>query len=140
MKRKAIYFLCTGNSARSQMAEGFAREYLDFDEWEVRSAGIEEHGLNPLATEVMDELGIDISNQRSDLIDTTFMKHAELVVTLCDDARSRCPSTIADVKNEHWGFEDPAAVEGKREDKLEAFRRVRDQINTKIKEFVERQK
>lgn len=140
MKRKIIYFLCTGNSARSQMAEGFAKEYLDFDEWEVRSAGMESHGLNPLATTVMQEVGVDISNQRSELIDTVFMNNAEMVVTLCDDAKSRCPSTPSDVKNEHWGFEDPAATEGTKEEKLTAFRRVRDQIDNKIKDFVEIQK
>lgn len=140
MKRKIIYFLCTGNSARSQMAEGFAKEYLDFDEWEVRSGGIESHGLNPLAREVMKEIGIDISNQRSSLIDTTLMDNSEIVVTLCDDARSRCPATPKEVRNEHWGFEDPAAAEGTKEEKLTVFRRVRDQIDSRIKDFVEIQK
>lgn len=140
MKRKIIYFLCTGNSARSQMAEGFAKEYLDVDEWEVRSAGVETHGLNPLAREVMQEVGIDISNQRSSLIDTTVMNNAEIVVTLCDDARSSCPATPPDVKNEHWGFEDPAAVTGSKEEQLEAFRRIRDQIDSQIRDFVEIQK
>ncbi len=140
MKRKIIYFLCTGNSARSQMAEGFAKKYLDFDEWEVRSAGIETHGLNPLAREVMQEVGIDISNQRSSLIDTSVMNNAEIVVTLCDDAKSRCPATPSHVKNEHWGFEDPAAATGTKEEKLIAFRRVRDQIDSRIKDFIDIQK
>ena len=140
MKRKIIYFLCTGNSARSQMAEGFAKKYLDFDEWEVRSAGIETHGLNPLAREVMQEVGIDISNQRSSLIDTSVMNNAEIVVTLCDDAKSRCPATPSHVKNEHWGFEDLAAAMGTKEEQLIAFRRVRDQIDSRIKDFVEIQK
>ena len=140
MKRELIYFLCTGNSARSQMAEGFARKYLDFDEWEVASAGIETHGLNPLASEVMAEVGIDISNQRSSLIDTSLMNYAEIVVTLCDDAKSRCPATPNEVRNEHWGFEDPAAVEGSKEEKLMAFRRVRDQIDYRIRDFIEMKK
>ena len=140
MKRKIIYFLCTGNSARSMMAEGFAKEYLDFDKWEVRSAGVEAHGLNPLAREVMQEVGIDISNQRSSLIDTTVMENAEIVVTLCDDAKSNCPATPSHVKNEHWGFEDPAAATGNKEEQLVAFRRVRDQIQTRIKDFVDVQK
>lgn len=140
MKRKIIYFVCTGNSARSQMAEGFAKEYLDFDEWEVRSGGIESHGLNTLAREVMEEVGIDISNQRSSRIDTTLMDNAEIVVTLCDDAKSRFQATPEEVKNEHWGFEDPAAAEGTKEEKLTVFRRVRDQIDSRIKDFVEIQK
>lgn len=139
MKRKILYFLCTGNSARSQMAEGFAKKYLGFDAWEVRSAGIEQHGLNPLATEVMAEVGVDISNQRSNLIDTSLMNNAEYVITLCDDARARCPSTPPEVNSLHWGFEDPAAVQGTKEEKLVAFRRVRDQIDTRIQEFVEMQ-
>lgn len=139
MKRKVLYFLCTGNSARSQMAEGFGKEYLDIDEWEVHAAGIEQHGLNPIATEVMAEVGIDISNQQSNLIDTSLMNHATYVVTLCDDARARCPRTPAEVNSQHWGFEDPAAVEGTQEEKLVAFRRVRDQIDTRIKEFAELQ-
>lgn len=140
MTRKTIYFLCTGNSARSQMAEGFAKEYLGFEEWEVHAAGIDPHGLSPLATEVMAEIGIDISNQASNLIDITLMNNANFVITLCDDARARCPRTPLEVNSLHWGFEDPAVVQGTNEEKLVAFRRVRDQIDTKIKEFAERQK
>lgn len=140
MKRKIIYFLCTGNSARSQMAEGFGKEYFDFDEWEIRAAGMEPHGLNPLATEVMAEIGIDISNQTSDLIDTSLMSNSEYVITLCDDARARCPRTPDEVNSMHWSLEDPAAAQGTKEEKLDAFRRVRDQIDTKVKELAEMQK
>lgn len=140
MKRKTIYFLGTKNSTRSQIAEGFGRKYLDFDNWKVLSAGIESRGLNPLAREVMQEVGVDISNQRSDRIDTSIMNHAEIVVTLCDEARSRFPANSTKVKSEHWSFEDPETVEGSKDEKLIAFRRVRDQIESKIKDFVDVQK
>ncbi len=122
------------------MAEGFAKKYLNFEEWDVRSAGIEEHGLNPLATEVMAEVGVDISNQRSNRIDTSLMNDAAYVITLCDDARARCPRTPAEVNSQHWSFEDPTAVHGTKEEQLVAFRRVRDQIDTRIKEFAARLK
>ena len=140
MSRKLIYFLCSGNSARSQMAEGFAKKYLNFEEWDVRSAGIEEHGLNPLATEVMAEVGVDISNQRSNRIDTSLMNNAEYVITLSDNARAHCPRTPAEVNSQHWSFEDPVAVQGTKEEQLAAFRRVRDQLDTRIEEFAARQK
>lgn len=137
MKRKTIYFLCTGNSARSQMAEGFAKEYLDVDEWNVRSGGIEQHGLNQLAVEAMAELDIDIGNQTSELMDLEVLNHSELAVTLCGDARDRCPVTPPEVRLEHWGFEDPALAEGSKEEKMEVFRRVRDAIEHRIQEFAE---
>lgn len=137
MKRKTIYFLCTGNSARSQMAEGFAKEYLDIDKWTVRSGGIEQHGLNPLAIQVMSEIGIEIGNQTSDLMDLEVLNHSDLAVTLCGDARERCPITPPEVRREHWGFEDPARAEGTEEEKLEVFRRVRDAIGVRVKEFAE---
>src|SRR5690625_2475543 len=97
MQKKSIYFLCTGNSCRSQIAEGWAKKYLS-DEWEIKSAGIEAHGLNPLAVKVMSEAGIDISNQTSDLIDFDFLSNADLVVTLCGDAADKCPVTPSHVK------------------------------------------
>lgn len=137
MKSKMIYFLCTGNSARSQMAEGFAKEYLDIDQWIVQSAGLEQHGLNQLAVKAMAEIGIEIGNQTSDLIDLEVLNHSDLAVTLCDDARSRCPVTPPEVRREHWGFEDPALAEGTEEEKLEVFRQVRDAIGARIKEFAE---
>jgi arsenate reductase len=137
MKRKTIYFICTGNSARSQMAEGFAKEYLNIDEWNVRSGGIEEQGLNPLAVEAMAEVGIDIGNQSSDLMDLKVLNQSELAVTLCGDARERTPVTPPEVRREHWVFEDPTLTEGTREEKIEAFRRVRDAIDQRVKEFAQ---
>lgn len=98
------------------MAEGFAKKFLG-NLWEVRSAGVEAHGLNPHAVKVMEEIGIDISNQKSELIDSNFLDHATLAVTLCGDARDRCPVTPPSVRRAHWGFEDPAKAEGTDEEK-----------------------
>jgi len=137
MKRKTIYFLCTGNSARSQMAEGFAKEYLDVDLWNVRSGGVEQHGMNPLAVKAMAEVDIDIGNQRSELMDLEVLNHADLAVTLCGDARDRCPVPPEEVRREHWGFEDPARAKGSEEEKMKVFRRVRDAIGKRVKVFAE---
>ncbi|MCG5102625.1 arsenate reductase (thioredoxin) [Oceanobacillus alkalisoli] len=136
MDKKTIYFLCTGNSCRSQMAEGWAKKLLG-EEWVVKSAGIEAHGLNPNAVKAMDEVGIDISNQQSELIDTDFLNHATLAVTLCGDAADRCPMTPPHVRREHWGFDDPAKAEGTPEEKWAVFQRVRDEIGDRIKRFAE---
>ncbi|WP_100329977.1 arsenate reductase (thioredoxin) [Bacillus xiapuensis] len=130
MSKKTIYFLCTGNSCRSQMAEGWAKKYLS-DEWEVFSAGIEAHGLNPHAVKAMREAGVDISSQTSDRIDPEILNTADLVVTLCGDAADKCPVTPPNVKREHWGFDDPAAKE------WSEFQRVRDEIGERIKQFSE---
>lgn len=100
MTKKTIYFICTGNSCRSQMAEGWAKQILAED-WNVYSAGIETHGVNPKAIEAMKEVGIDISNHTSDLIDNNIIKNSNLVVTLCSDADVNCPSLPTNVKKEH---------------------------------------
>ncbi|HDJ5798593.1 TPA: arsenate reductase, partial [Staphylococcus aureus] len=97
MTKKTIYFICTGNSCRSQMAEGWAKQILA-DDWNVYSAGIETHGVNPKAIEAMKEVGIDISNHTSDLIDNNIIKNSNLVVTLCSDADVNCPSLPTNVK------------------------------------------
>lgn len=123
---KKIYFLCTGNSCRSQMAEGFAKQLLPSD-WEIQSAGIETHGLNPKAVQVMAAVGIDISQQTSKLIDPQYLKQCDLVVTLCGDARDRCPVTPPSVTKLHWPLPDPAPSND-----LDVFRSVRDQIKTKV--------
>ncbi|VEF47509.1 arsenate reductase [Bacillus freudenreichii] len=134
MSKKTIYFLCTGNSCRSQMAEGWAKKYLG-DEWNVYSAGVEVHGLNPNAVKAMNEVGVDISDQTSDMIDTEILNHADLVVTLCGDAADKCPVTPSHVTREHWGFDDPAKAEGTEEEKWAVFQRVRDEISQRIKRF-----
>ncbi|WP_339324585.1 arsenate reductase (thioredoxin) [Paenibacillus sp. FSL W8-0194] len=136
MRKKSIYFLCTGNSCRSQMAEGWAKTYLG-DKWQVSSAGIEAHGLNPLAVKAMMEVGIDISGQTSNVIDPVRLKEADLVVTLCGDAFDRCPVTPPHVRREHWGFDDPAKAQGTDQEKWAVFQRVRDQIGERIKTFSE---
>jgi arsenate reductase len=135
-KKKIIYFLCTGNSCRSQMAEGFGKKYLG-DKFEVYSAGIEAHGLNPNAVKAMAEKGIDISNQSSDIIDPDLLNKSDYVITLCGDANDKCPMTPPHVKREHWGFEDPAKATGTEEEKWAVFQRVRDQIEERIKRFAE---
>lgn len=136
MSKKTIYFLCTGNSCRSQMAEGWAKKHLG-DDWEVRSAGLEAHGLNPKAVKAMDEIGVDISDQQSEEIDVDFLNQVTLAVTLCGDAKDRCPVTPAHVKREHWGFDDPAKAEGTDEEVWQVFQRVRDEIGERIKQFAE---
>lgn len=128
---RKIYFLCTGNSCRSQMAEGLAKQILGSD-WQVESAGIEKHGLNPLAVQVMAEKGIDISKQTSKLIDMDYLMHADLVVTLCGDARDRCPVTPPSVRKLHWPLQDPAQATGDKEAVLNVFREVRDEIQERI--------
>ncbi|WP_409274128.1 arsenate reductase (thioredoxin) [Neobacillus sp. SCS-31] len=137
MAKKTIYFLCTGNSCRSQMAEGWAKKYLNSDEWEVKSAGLEAHGLNPNAVKAMKEAGIDISSQTSDVIDPQILNNADLVVTLCGHAADHCPLTPPNVKREHWGFDDPAKAEGAEEEKWTFFQRVRDEIGNRIKTFAD---
>lgn len=132
--KKTIYFLCTGNSCRSQMAEGWAKKHLA-DEWTVYSAGIEAHGLNPNAVKAMNEVDIDISNQTSDIIDRELLNNADFVVTLCGDAADKCPVTPSHVRREHWGFEDPAKAQGTDEEKWFVFQRVRDAIGTRIETF-----
>lgn len=134
MPKKSIYFLCTGNSCRSQMAEGWAKKYLA-EQWEVKSAGIEAHGLNPKAVQAMREVGVDISTQTSALIDTEFLHHADLVVTLCGDAADKCPVTPPHVKKVHWGFDDPAKATGTEKEQWAVFQRVRNEIEERIKQF-----
>lgn len=133
MNKKTIYFLCTGNSCRSQMAEGFAKKYLS--SWQVESAGIEAHGLNPNAVKAMAEVGIDISNQTSNVIDSNKLNQATLVVTLCNDAADKCPVIPSNVKRAHWGFDDPAKAQGTEAEKWLVFQQVRDAIETKIQAF-----
>ncbi|MED3646564.1 arsenate reductase (thioredoxin) [Halalkalibacterium halodurans] len=136
MNKKVIYFLCTGNSCRSQMAEGWGKKYLG-DEWDVYSAGIEAHGVNPNAVKAMKEIGIDISEQTSDTIDQELLQKADLVVTLCGHAADVCPATPSNKERVHWGFDDPAKAEGTDEEKWAVFCRVRDEIGERIKTFAE---
>ncbi len=134
-----VLFLCTGNSARSQMAEGYLR-HAGAGNFEALSAGIEPKGLNPLAVEAMHEIGIDISRQTSKDVVTLLGQHIPYVVTVCDNAKERCPIFPGTWKFLHWSSEDPAAVEGTHDERLSAFRRVRDQIIANIdREFIQRE-
>ncbi|MBI5975578.1 arsenate reductase (thioredoxin) [Staphylococcus canis] len=128
MSRKTIYFVCTGNACRSQMAEGFGRAILGAH-WNVYSAGIEAHSVNPQAVKAMAEAGIDISHHTSDIIHPELMTKADLVVTLCSDADQNCPLLPEHVKKEHWGFDDPAGKD------WATFQRVRDEIKMAIEQF-----
>ena len=130
MKPKVL-FLCTGNSARSQMAEGFLRHFAG-ERFEAASAGIEPKSLNPLAVAAMREIGIDISSQRSKDIREFLGAPVQYVVTVCSNAREKCPVFPATVKFMHWNLDDPAAVQGTEDEKLAAFRQARDEIIARI--------
>lgn len=134
--KKIIYFLCTGNSCRSQMAEGFGKKHLN-DRFDVYSAGIEAHGLNPNAVKAMAEKDIDISRQTSDIINPEILNNADYVVTLCGDAHDKCPMTPPHVNRAHWGFADPAKATGTDAEKWAVFQQVRDDIEERIKRFAE---
>jgi len=129
-----IYFLCTGNSCRSQIAEGFAKDIMP-DDWIIKSAGIEQHGLNPLAVSTMDDIGIDISNHTSDLIDENFLFSCDYAITLCGDANDKCPVTPASITRLHWPLIDPAGVIGTKEVVQNQFRKTRDQIKSLVYEL-----
>lgn len=137
MSKKTLYFLCTGNSCRSQIAEGFGKKYLS-DKYDVYSAGIEAHGLNPKAVKAMKEVDVDISTQTSDIIDKEILNNADLVITLCGDAKDSCPMTPPHVTRWHWGFDDPAKAKGTEDEKWSVFQRVRDEIEERIKTFSEK--
>jgi arsenate reductase len=122
-----VLFLCTGNSCRSQMAEGWAR-HLHGDKFEVHSAGIKPQKLHPLAVRVMKEAGVDISAQRSKHVRVLRDVAFDYVVTVCDSARESCPLFPGKTKVLHRDFEDPACAQGGEDEKLAVFRRVRDQI------------
>jgi arsenate reductase (thioredoxin) len=138
MAKARVLFLCTGNSARSQMAEGYLRHIAE-DEFEALSAGIEPKGLNPLAVEAMQEIGIDISHQRSKDVREFLGQAIPYVITVCDNAKETCPIFPRTFKFLHWSFEDPAEAAGSHDEKLAVFRRVRDEIANRIqRELVNR--
>ncbi len=130
-----IMFLCTGNSCRSQIAEGFARE-LGKGIIEPYSAGLNPAGLNERAVIVMKELGIDISNQQSKSIDMDLLKSMDIVITLCDDAAESCPWTPPEIKRIHWSLKDPAKATGTEEEIMNEFRRTRDEIEKRVKDLI----
>ena len=138
INKKKIIVICTGNSIRSQIAEGFFKKYRS--NWEIRSAGTNPKGLNPITVDVMMEKGIDISDQKSKGVENFLGENFDYVITVCNNAKESCPLFPGKAKLIHWNFEDPAEVEGGINEKLFAFRKVRDKIEEKIKEFIENNK
>jgi arsenate reductase len=133
--KKRILFLCTGNSCRSQMAEGWLR-HLAGDRFEVSSAGTDPVGLNPAAVESMRESGVDISAHRSKHVNEFAGVRFDYVVTVCDRARETCPIFPGARTALHWSFDDPAAAQGPDEERRKVFRRVRDEIAGRINQFI----
>ncbi|OPA75093.1 arsenate reductase (thioredoxin) [Paenibacillus selenitireducens] len=137
MNKPLIYFLCTGNSCRSQMADAWLKQ-LGGDRFEVLSAGLEAHGLNPRAVKVMSEVGIDITSHTSDVIDPEILNRSTYVITLCGHADEHCPMiSNKNVIKWHWGFDDPAKATGTEEEVMAQFRNVRDDIQARIEKFLE---
>lgn len=134
--KERILVLCTGNSARSQMAEGLLRAALG-DRFEICSAGTKPGRVRPEAITVMREIGIDISGHRSKHLDEFLGTEFRYVITVCDNAAEACPVFPGIAERIHWSFEDPAAVEGDEETRLAAFRRIRDQIAERVRAFAE---
>jgi len=136
MPRKSkVLILCTGNSARSQMAEGLFRQ-AGGDRYEVFSAGTKPSLVRPEAVAVMREIGIDISRHRSKSVDEFAGQELDLVITVCDNAKESCPGFPGTIQRLHWPFEDPAALAGSEEQRLAAFRSIRDQIRARIQRFL----
>lgn len=135
MNRKRVLIVCTGNSARSQMAEGLLR-HLAGDAFEVASAGTRPGRVRPEAVAVMQELGIDISSHRSKSVEEFLGRSFDYVITVCDSAREECPVFPGPARRIHWSFEDPAAAPGSEPERLEVFRRVRDQIAARLRQFL----
>jgi len=130
-----IVFVCTGNACRSQMAEGFARR-LGGDAVRAASAGIEAHGKNPLAVEVMAQAGVDISDQASKRLSDDLLASADLVVTVCGHADEHCPLLPPGVRRIHWPLADPARATGSEDEVVEVFRATRDDIRRRVEQLL----
>lgn len=131
-----VMFLCTGNSCRSQMAEGFARE-LGRGIIDPYSAGLIASRVHPRAIAVMKEIGIDISHQQSKEIDRDLLNQMDVVITLCGHAEASCPVTPPHIRRLHWPIDDPVGTIGTEEEILRAFRKARDEIRERIIKFIE---
>lgn len=135
-KRKArVVFLCTGNSCRSQMAEGYANT-LGKDWIEAKSAGIEAHGKNPRAIEIMAQDGVDISAQESTVVTADILAWADLVVSVCGHADENCPALAPHVRKKHWPLDDPAKASGSADEVTQAFQSTRDEIKRRVGSMV----
>jgi arsenate reductase len=133
-ERRRVLILCTGNSARSQMAEGLLR-YEGGDRFEVASAGVAPTRVRPEAIVVMKEIGIDISRHNSKLVAEFTNQKFDYVITVCDNANEQCPVFPGETKRIHWSFDDPATAKGGDEERLAVFRRVRDEIRHRLRLF-----
>jgi arsenate reductase (thioredoxin) len=133
---KRVLILCTGNSARSQMAEGLLRQQGG-NQFEVFSAGTEPSRVNPLAIEAMREIGIDISDHRSKSVDEFIEQEFDYVITVCDKAKESCPIFPGKAQRIHWSIDDPAAAEGDEAIRLAIFRRLRDKIRERLRSFLQ---
>jgi len=131
-----VLILCTGNSARSQMAEGLLRHDGE-TRFEVASAGTKPSHVRPEAMAVMNEIGIDISGHRSKSLDEFAGQAFDYVITVCDNARESCPVFPAATQRIHWSFNDPAAVQGSEAERLAAFRRIRDELRRDLQHFIQ---
>ena len=131
-----VLFLCTGNSCRSQMAEGFLRHFAG-DRFDVASAGTRPSVLNPDAVKVMREVGVDIAQHRSKNVDEFAGQRFDHVITVCDRARESCPIFPGATRLDHWSFDDPAEATGTSEERMAVFRRVRDEIAARIQRFLD---
>lgn len=130
-----VLFVCTGNACRSQMAEGFLR-HLAGDRVGVDSAGIEAHGQNPRALQVMDEAGVGIRDQQSTTLAEAHLAWADLVVTVCGDADESCPMLPPGTEKRHWGLPDPAKAQGPEDEIMQQFRAVRDDIRARVESLI----
>jgi len=130
-----VLFLCTGNSARSQMAEGMARN-LSKGSLEVYSAGLNPKGVHPIAIAVMEEIGINIRHHTSKGIDLNLLKKMDFIITVCGNADERCPTTPAQIQKEHWPIPDPVSVTVEEPERYEVFRKTRDEIKSRIQLFL----
>src|ERR1051325_6981594 len=135
-EKRRVLILCTGNSARSQMAEGLLR-HLAGDEFESFSAGVTPTTVRQEAIEVLAEIGIDISTHRSKAVDEFLGQEFDFVITVCDNANEQCPVFPGKTKRVHWSFADPASVKGDDEMRLAVFRKVRDEILQRLRLFVD---
>jgi arsenate reductase len=131
-----VMFLCTGNSCRSQMAEGFARG-LGKDLLEPHSAGLIAAGVSRRAVTVMKEIGIDISKQKSEEINGDLLRSMDVIITLCGNAEESCPYTPPEIKRIHWPIKDPVGTVGTEEEIMKEFRRARDEIRKKVRDFID---
>ena len=132
--KKRVLILYTGNSCRSQMAEGLLRNFYG-DRFEVFSAGTHPTSINPNAVNVMQEIGIDLSDHKSQSVQEFVGQSFDFIITVCDNAKETCPVFLGEAQKLHWSFYDPAEAKGTEEEKLNVFRQVRDEIAEKFKSY-----